>query len=598
MSFGRWLQRVKALYSLERRARLQPRETVLIHAAAGGVGQAAVQLAQRAGARVVATASPGKWSVLEAQGVRHVFNSRDTDFAERVLELTEGRGVDVVLNSLAGDIIPASLKALAQGGRFVDIGKIGVWSDEQMQTERADVVYSTFDMADLLDADPGLHRELLDDLGAGFADGSLVAPPVRAWPLQDAVAAFTHLAQAKNVGKLVLAMPTPAVRDDRSYLVTGGLGALGLLAADWLVEQGARHLVLCGRSAPSERARERIAALETAGAQVTVAAVDVSDRDQVRALLDGITPPLAGVQHAAGVLDDGVLMNMDWERFATVFAPKVDGARHLHELTRDRPLDHFVCYSSMASMVGSNGQGNYAAANAVLDALAHQRRSEGLPATSINWGPWAGGGMAASTEARNEARFAELGLRSIQPEQGLGFLERALAEPTFGQLGALPVTWSRYLARYPDGPPPYLAGLASTLVESGGAVRDDILEQLQGVDFEQARTLLSGFLCRQLASVMGFATADDVDTRQEFTDMGIDSLLAVDLRNRLESNLAITLPATLVFDHPNLESLIEALALMMTTADVDDALLDEIEGLSEEEAERLLAAEDGDEDDR
>ncbi len=611
-----------ALYALERRAAIGPGDTVLVHAAAGGVGQAALQVAKRAGARVFATASPGKWSVLEAQGVERVMNSRATDFADEVLAATDGRGVDVVLNSLAGDAIPASLRCLAQGGRFVDIGKIGVWTPEQVAAERPDATYATFDMADVLEADPDLHASLLDDLSRAFDDGGLSAPPVRCWPLTRAVSAFTHLAQARNVGKVVLSVPRPAgatLRDDRSWLVTGGLGALGLGAARRLVERGARHLVLCGRSAPGEEAAAAVAELEAAGAHVRVAALDVADRAAVHALLDEVRPPLAGIVHAAGVLDDGMLANQEWSRFERVFAPKVTGAANLHAWSATRCLDAFLLYSSQAALVGNAGQGNYSAANGFLDALAHARRTRGLPAASIDWGPWSGGGMAAEIEARAEARLFEMGVRTIPPEQGLAVLERVLDEADAPQVGVLPVTWSRFLARHRGDVPPFYSGLVSGAAD--GASRDDgdFLARLAAAGPDEAHALLTTYVAGQLAGVMGFASADDVDVHQDFADMGIDSLLAVDLRNRLEASLGLTLPATLVFDHPDLASLIDHVAEQLAAggspdggaapdadptaaepaslADAEAALLAEIEALPEEEVERLLAAEDEREED-
>ncbi|MCB9896965.1 MAG: SDR family NAD(P)-dependent oxidoreductase [Planctomycetes bacterium] len=589
-----------ALFGLRRCARLRRGERVLIHAAAGGVGQAALQLARLAGAEVFATASRGKHAHLRAQGVTHVFDSRTPAFAEAILSATGGRGVDVVLNSLSGEALDASLRCLARGGRFVEIGKIGIRTPEAFVAERPDAEYHAFDMADVLGADPALHRALLDELVDGLARGELVPPPTTVVPLRDAVTAFTRLAQAKLVGKLVLTLPPPRggeprLRPEGCQLVTGGTGALGLACAGLLVDAGARHLVLAARRAPSADAQERIDALRARGADVRVAQLDVSDRAALEALLASLEHPLDGVLHAAGVLDDGLLANLDGERMRRVLDPKVLGALHLHELA-PKDLSFFVCFSSMVSLTGAAGQSSYAAANAWLDALAQHRRAQGLCGVSLGWGPWAGAGMAAASEERNRARFAERGIGSIDPEQGLAVLRRVLAEPDGpAHLGVLPVDWTRHLATYPGEVPGFLSRLATTTARAtSDASDDDVLERLLALDDDAARrALLLAWLGEQLARVMG-GTAGALDASRPLVEMGVDSLLAVDLRNRLETSLRRDLPATLVFDHPTLDALVAHL-LELLDGDGDDvldadesALLDEIEGLDEHEARRLL----------
>ncbi|MGE3806859.1 MAG: SDR family NAD(P)-dependent oxidoreductase, partial [Gemmataceae bacterium] len=385
---------VTAALALEELARLQEGERILIHAAAGGVGLAAIQLAQQVGAEVFATASQAKHAALLASGVHHVSNSRSTDFVEDVLRRTDGRGVDVVLNSLSGEFIPASLRVLAPGGRFVEIGKRGIWNAAQVAAQRPDVTYHVLALDERIAADPVCIGALLREILQRFDAGQL-QPVVRAvHPLTEAASAFRIMQQARHTGKIVLRVPRELpklLRQDSSYLITGGLGGLGLATAQRLIERGARHLVLLGRNPPSESAHEVIAGLEHAGAEVLVLQADVSVAADVAAALEQIArrlPPLHGVIHAAGVLDDGVLLNQTSERFARVLAAKVEGAWNLHRLTMDLPLDFFVLYSSMAALLGPAGQGNHAAANAFLDALAHHRRARGLPAQSINWGAW------------------------------------------------------------------------------------------------------------------------------------------------------------------------------------------------------------------
>jgi myxalamid-type polyketide synthase MxaB len=558
-----------ALYGLERCARLTAGERVLIHAAAGGVGQAALQVARRAGAVVLATASPSKHAFLRAQGVEHVFHSRTLDFRAEVLAATDGRGVDVVLNSLSGASIDASLDCLARGGRFVEIGKLGVKTPEEVRAKRPDVSYFLFDLSETLAEDPSLLPSLQRDLVQGFVDKSLRALPTRRFPVRRAREAFRFLAQARQVGKIALLLPPgeeerTRARPDRTYLISGGLGALGLVVAKRLVADGARHLLLLGRRAAEaggESVRAALEELRSAGARVTTAAVDVAEREQVFALLERYAgPPLAGVVHCAGVLDDGAVIKLTPERIAPVLSPKVQGARNLDELTRGQALDVFVLFSSMAALLGSEGQAIYGAANAVLDALVERRAAQGLAALSIQWGPWSGAGMAASRASRNQARFAEIGVRSIDPTEGAEAFSRLLAADQ-ATVAVLPIHFGKYLRRYGKaGAPPFFSGFAQAADPLAAKEQPALRQELAALPAEEREAHLAEFLERQLVRVLGFPGSTRIDPRKGFSDLGVDSLLAVDLRNRIESVLETALPATLLFDHPNLEHLTRHLA--------------------------------------
>ncbi|WP_083305302.1 type I polyketide synthase [Moorena producens] len=559
-----------AYYGLVYLAQIQPGDRVLIHSAAGGVGQAAVQLAQMVGAEVIATASPPKWEFLKSQGVQHIMNSRTLDFAEQVDTLTQSEGVDIVLNSFNGEFIDKSFEVLATGGRFIEIGKIGIWDHKQVKEKRPDARYYPFDLGEVAQGNPNLIQTLLSSLVEKFDHGELNPLPHKVFPIQKAIEAFRHMQQTKHMGKVVISMAETStaemakpvsVEREGSYLITGGNGALGLRVAQWMVSIGARHMVLMGRRAPSVAAQEVINQLEQSGAEVLVVSGDVSKEQDVARILakiDSSYPPLRGVIHGAGVLDDGVLQQMSWERFTRVMAPKVEGAWHLHTLTEHLQLDFFVCFSSMASLLGSPGQGNYAAANGFMDALAHHRRAKGLPGLSINWGPWAEVGMAGRLDHQSQKRITAQGISPIPPDQGLLLLEEVLAQEAT-QVGVLPVNWSEFFRQFPgDINIPLLQAFTSPLGQSQPG-KSEFIQELDATPVHERRELLMTHVSSQLARVLGLTAPEQIEPRQPLFDLGIDSLMAVELKNRLESSLGHSIPSTVLFDYPTLEALVDYL---------------------------------------
>nr|CRI73799.1 CongC protein [Streptomyces conglobatus] len=555
-----------AYYGLHDLAGLRAGESVLIHAAAGGVGMAAVQLARHWGAEVFATASPGKWHAVRAAGVpgTHLASSRDLEFAERFAAATGGRGVDVVLNSLVREFTDASLGLLPRGGRFVEMGKNDVRDPGALAATHPGVTYDTFDLAR-----PGPDRiqEMLTELRELFERGALRPLPTTTWDVRRAPDAFRFFSQARHIGKLVLTVPA-AFDPGHTVLVTGGLGTLGRALARHLVTAWqARHLVLTTRRGPATEGADALRdELRALGAEVTVAACDVSDRDAVAALLDSLDRPLGAVVHAAGVLDDGVLGAQTPERIDRVLAPKVDGALHLDELTRQAPLSAFVVFSSVAGMLGGAGQAGYTAANTALDALVRRRRAAGLPAVSLAWGLWAEtSGLTAALGSTDHARLSRSGITALSTRDALALFDAALAD---GRELLAPVRLDHTALRDQAGPPhpllralvpppaarPAVPGSRTAPDEAAPADRapaGPLRERLAALPEDERHPLVLDVVRAEIAQVLGHAGADRITPERALKDLGFDSLTVIELRNRLNAATGLRLPATLAFDHPS-----------------------------------------------
>ncbi|CRH10765.1 putative polyketide synthase pks12 [Mycobacterium tuberculosis] len=378
-----------AYYAFIHLADVQPGQRVLIHAGTGGVGMAAVQLARHLGLEVFATASKGKWDTLRAMGFDddHISDSRSLEFEDKFRAATGGRGFDVVLDSLAGEFVDASLRLVAPGGVFLEMGKTDIRDPGVIAQQYPGVRYRAFDLFE--PGRPRMHQYMLE-LATLFGDGVLRPLPVTTFDVRCAPAALRYLSQARHTGKVVMLMPGSWAAG--TVLITGGTGMAGSAVARHVVARhGVRNLVLVSRRGPdAPGAAELVAELAAAGAQVQVVACDAADRAALAKVIADIPVqhPLSGVIHTAGALDDAVVMSLTPDRVDVVLRSKVDAAWHLHELTRDLDVSAFVMFSSMAGLVGSSGQANYAAANSFLDALAAHRRAHGLPAISLGWGLW------------------------------------------------------------------------------------------------------------------------------------------------------------------------------------------------------------------
>jgi acyl transferase domain-containing protein/NADPH:quinone reductase-like Zn-dependent oxidoreductase len=562
-------------YALKDIGRIKSGDRVLIHAVTGGVGMAATQIALAAGAEVIGTASSGKRNLARALGVHHVFDSRSLSFVEDVKRVTGGAGVDIVLNSLAGDFIPASLGLAARDGRFIEIGKSDDWDANKANEAFPGVSYTRLYLGEITAIDPVAMRDRLARILAECESGMLHPLPHRLYPVGQAEEAFRLMGQGQHTGKIIITQPRVVrLRPDATYAITGGLGGLGLATARWMVREGARHLVLFGRQAPSAAARAQIAELRTAGVEVMLAKADVVDTSQLAIILDEIQtsmPPLRGLVHAAGVIDDGMLSELTMERFASVMAAKVRGALNLHALTRATPLDFFVMFSAGAGLLGSPGQGNYAAANGFLDALAHVREMRGLPGLSIDWGVWSGIGMAAGVDEQHQRRWSAMGLATIDEAEGVQMLQEALYSGERPQVVAVPLIRSKL----PKGGSPFLSEIASAEVGVTPGVAAGELSRRLGEETPEGRpALMIGFLSAQLNRILALGSGHKLDPRRSIVEMGMDSLMAMELRNRLLATLNVRLSVTDLLKGPSVQELSAIILGAMDFHDIGASLAD------------------------
>ncbi len=541
-----------AYYGLADLAGVRAGESVLIHAATGGVGMAAVQLARHWGMEPFVTASRDKWDTLRAMGFDedHIADSRTLEFAEKFLSATGGRGVDVVLNSLAGEFLDASLRLLPGGGRFIEMGKADIRDPQVVAQTHPGVLYRAFDLAE---AGPQRIEQMLAELSGLFDTHTVHQLPVTTWDIRYAPHALRFVCQARHIGKVVLTMPdqTSDALGAGTVLITGGTGMAGAVLARHVVHRyGVGHVVLASRRGDrAEGAGELVAELTQAGAEVQVVACDVADRDAVAALLAGLPaqyPPLTAVIHAAGMIDDAVITSLTPDRIDTVLAAKADGAWNLHELTRDLNLSMFVIFSSLAGTVGSPGQGNYAAANAFLDGLATHRRAAGLPAVSMAWGFWeqaltrmSHSGVAAMTTDQALELF-DTALIVNHPTVVAALLDRtALANATLST--RLPPLFTD-LVRHP---------LRRLVTTEATAVKSALAQRLHGLTLDQQHDLLLDLVRSHIAVVLGHSNPQTIDPDRAFQELGFDSLTAVEMRNRLKTTSGLALSPTLIFDYPN-----------------------------------------------
>ncbi|WP_265593233.1 type I polyketide synthase [Verrucomicrobium sp. BvORR034] len=616
-------------HSLVNVARMRAGETILVHAGAGGVGMAAIQIARHLGVDVIASAgSATKRALLLNMGVKHVIDSRRGDFVEAVMALTDRRGVDVVLNALASEAIPMGLACLSEFGRFIEIGKRDIYQNSRIPLWplRNNASFHVVAMDAVFSGDGRLARQLLADVTERVEQGELHPLPFRAFPACRVDAAFRQMAQGKHIGKVVVSFapefvsrrgeaPVPAfeVRPDGAYLITGAFGGFGRVLANWLVEAGARHLVMSSRSGLKTPGAEAfVQGLEAKGVEVLTVSADVGSKEDVARLFTEIgqlSVPLKGVLHLAMVIDDAPLGVLNRDRMKSVLTPKSYGGWLLHEQTTGMDLDCFLMFSSVSSVFGNPAQANYAAANAFLDSLAHHRRALGLPALTVNWGVLGGEGYVARNEKVAEF-LARQGTAALSPGEVVTLLEGFLATGT-AQGVAIRVDWNKWrqffrgMQENPLLERIFASGMDDQ--EAGGGTSDWRL-RIESASADEREGVI-GAAVRDVVGGVLRVKPDSLRNDQPLTDLGLDSLMGVEIENSLEAAIGVALPPTSLMRARTIGQIVTLIservggksgaapaasaapAVVETPAAVEEV---DIESLSDEDLDRLLGDDSSD----
>lgn len=574
-----------AYYALHHVARLAPGERILIHGAAGGVGIAAIQLACHLGAEVFATAgSEDKRDFVRLLGASHVFDSRTLSFADEILMATGGEGVNVVLNSLAGEAINRNLRVLRPFGRFLELGKRDFYENAKigLRPFRDNISFFGIDADQLMAQQPALTKRLFQEMMALFSGGALHPLPYRAFEARNIVDAFRHMQQARHIGKIVVtgyerlasaperSCPPLRFSADMTWLVTGGLGGFGLRTAQWLATKGVRNLVLVGRRGPStSETVHAIAQLESAGVRVKAQACDVSDARALSRLLEEIQvemPPLRGILHAAAVISDALGRNVSTSQISDTFAPKVAGALNLHRLTQHLPLEHFILYSSATTLFGNPGQASYVAANAAIEGLAAVRRAAGQPATCIAWGPIDDVGFLARNAGLKSQLVSRMGSAGIHSDAALSMLEQILSDDR-ANVGVMTLDW-RAMSRFlPSAGEPKFSDIHVHVTDGGddASSAEDIERMLAEMSDEELAHAFIGILRTEIGEILRMAP-DKIDPTRSIYDMGLDSLMGVELVVAVESRFGIRLPVMALSETPTVAKLAEKVIAQLRDA--------------------------------
>lgn len=613
-----------SFYALNKLANIKKGDKVLIHAASGGVGQAAIQICKNAGAEIFATAgNDEKRKFLSDQGINYVMDSRSTLFADEILKITGGEGINAVLNSLSGEFIEKGLSILKNGGTFLEIGKVNIWSEEKVKNFRNDIKYHIIALDDLSKNKPDLINNLMNELVGLFADGKLKPLPKKVFPLHEAKEAFRFMAQTKHIGKVVINVKNESKLDnDRlvrveinpgaNYLITGGFGSLGMFTAGWLIENGAKNLILLGRHNPNKEILDAIKGFETKGVSISKVFADVSNYKEIEksisSLVNSSGKTIKGIFHTAGVLEDSIILQQNRDKFEKVLTPKVLGALNLFKaVQKTQQVDFMVFFSSLTSLLGAGGQSNYAVANSFLDGFAEYLMDKGINAVSINWGPWKDMGMnktAKNDQSRN---------------YGIYSIDKTIAGKAFEQLkkglpaniGIFNADWNSLVKKIDSTSQKVflsklINGNSEAKVEEQQEIVSKFIDDLKETVVEDRLEKVRKFLVDQTKSVLGLDPDYNFDASKNLSEMGLDSLMGIELKNKIDKAIGRKLPATLVFNYPTINDISQYLLYEVldlgekekpsetgspadNTAHEDmEEVINELENLSDEEAEALL----------
>lgn len=580
-------------YALDYLARMRKGERVVIHGAAGGVGLAAIQVARHLGAEIFVTVgTPEKRRLMRKLGIpeERIFDSRSLHFADDIMRVTNGEGVDVVLNSLAGEAIHRNLGLLRPFGRFLELGKRDFYENNRIGLKffRNNLSYFGIDADQLMVERPALAQELFADIIRRFEAGIYKPLPYRVFDAERISDAFRLMQKSGHTGKIVIRPPQPpvaaapkkvkdfTVRPDASVFISGGLSGFGLATARWFAAKGAGGLVLAGRSGPSsDEAKAAIAELESLGVKVIARACDVTDLASVTSLLDEAEAaqiPVRGIIHAAAVFDDATLDSLDVRQYQRVIEPKMRGALTLHEASLGRELDFFVLYSSITTCFGNPGQANYVAANSFLEALAQHRHALGLPAQAIGWGAIGDAGYLARNEALRDQLAAKLGAAPLSTEKAMGFLEELLSGSQTN-LYAGDVNWQRLRSGLPVLQSPIYAELTSKAGReemAGGG--EDALERVKSMPASEAMEFVAGILLEEVGQVLRL-TPEKIDRDKPVFDLGMDSLMALEMKLTIEDRFHIDVPVMVLSDGGTINSLSAQIVRQVQGGDTEEEAL-------------------------
>lgn len=572
---------ITAWYALKHLARIEKGDKLLIHGGAGGVGLAAIQIGKLLGAEVYVTVgTEEKRDYLHMLGVKHIFDSRSLDFADEIRELTDGHGVDVVLNSLAGEAMRRSLSLLAPFGRFLELGKRDYVENTSVGLKpfKENISYFSIDVDQLLTARPELANHLFREVIDELAKGKLNSIPWRSFESAHIEEAFRTMQQSRHMGKIVVDMsqlpPPDSSREQNSpeysgvWLVSGGVEGFGLDTARYLASRGVPNIVLASRRgdkiADAERLRAEFAAM---GADVVLKSCDFTKSEEVKSLIDWIRAnlaPLTGVIHAAAVFDDRRLEEMDQDSFMKSLYPKILGAINLHEATLSQPPKHFILFSSISVALGNPGQGNYVAANAALEGITLSRNAQNLPSSCIAWGPIGESGYLSRNQAVRDTLARQLGYPPLTVSEAMDAFDQYAARDGVHILAN--VNWSRALEFSPDLPARLEKVHTHDANDASNQETSDLLQSLLAMDQKEALEKLANIIGAETAKVLGM-DAGLVPHDRSLQAMGMDSLMAMELALSIEHATGLRLPPMLLQDAPTIDHLAQRLLDRMAPTD-------------------------------